>query len=103
MTADMEWIKPYREKIDDLDNRIIDLLVERTGVIREVGHIKAAKNIPAVIPDRVNEVRERNAERAEKNGLDAELVRELYTKLIDYSCNLEEDIIRDKAKEDIFG
>ena len=98
----MEWIKPYRQKINDLDDQIIDLLVERTKVIREVGHIKADKDIPAVIPERVEEVRERNARRAEEQGLDPELIRELYTRLIDYSCNLENDIKRAKAKEDIF-
>ena len=100
---DMDWIKPYRQKINDLDDQIIDLLVERIGIIREVGHIKAEKNVPAVIPERVNEVRERNAKRAEDKGLDPDLVRDLYTALIDYSCNLEDDIKRKKAEDDIFG
>lgn len=99
----MEWIKPYRQKINDLDDQIIDLLVERTKVIREVGHIKAEKNIPAVIPERVEEVRERNAKRAGEKGLDPQIVRELYTRLIDYSCNLEDEIKRARTKDDIFG
>ena len=103
MTQDMDWIKPYRQKINDLDDQIIDLLAERMAVINEVGHIKADKDIPAVISDRVNEVRERNVERAMENGLDGNLVRELYTRLIDYSCNLEEEIKRKKFKQDIFG
>lgn len=98
----LEWIKPYRKKIDDLDDQIIDLLTRRIAVIREVGHIKADKDVPAVLPDRVEEVRERNVERAREKGLDAELIRELYTRLIDYSCNLEEEIKRDKTKKDIF-
>ena len=99
----MDWIKPYRQKINDLDDRIIDLLAERLEVIREVGHLKAEKGVPAVIPERVEEVRERNAERASEKGLDPELVRELYTRLIDYSCNLEEDIKREKTRNDIFS
>ena len=41
---------------------------------------------------RVIEVRERAAARAAAKGLDADLVRQLYTILIDYSCNLEEVI-----------
>lgn len=88
----MEVMKPYRRRIDALDDKIIDLLVERIGIIREVGHFKYDNDIPAVLPDRVIEVRERAAERAAAKGLDPELVRQLYNIIIHYSCNLEEDI-----------
>jgi chorismate mutase-like protein len=88
----MEIMKPYRARIDAVDDKIIDLLVERIGIIREVGHFKARENIPAVLPDRVIEVRERAAERAAAKGLDPELVRQLYGIIINYSCNLEEKI-----------
>lgn len=88
----MEILKPYRARIDALDDKIVDLLIERIGIIREVGHLKAREGIPAILPDRVIEVRERAAARAAAKGLDADLVRQLYTILIDYSCNLEEVI-----------
>lgn len=88
----MEILKPYRARIDALDDRIVDLLVERIGIIREVGVLKAEKGIPATLPDRVDQVRERNAARAASKGLDADLVRRLYTEIIDYSCALEETI-----------
>lgn len=90
----MEILKPYRRRIDDLDDRIVDLLVERIGIIREVGELKYRENIPAVLQDRVDEVRERAASRAGAKGVDPDLVRKLYAILIDYSCNLE-DIIRE--------
>lgn len=88
----MEIMKPFRQRIDELDDKIIDLLVERIGIIREVGHFKFENNIPAVLPDRVIEVRERAAGRAAAKGLDAELVRQLYGIIIGYSCDLEETI-----------
>lgn len=88
----MEIMKPFRQRIDALDDQIIDLLVSRTGIIREVGQFKFDNNIPAVLPDRVIEVRERAAERAAAKGLDPELVRQLYTIIIGYSCDLEEEI-----------
>lgn len=93
----MEIMKPFRKRIDDLDDQIIDLLIERTGIIREVGHFKFENDIPAVLQDRVIEVRERAAERAAAKGLDADLVRELYTIIIGYSCDLEEEIKADLA------
>ena len=93
----MEILKPYRARIDALDDQIIDLLIERIGIIEEVGHLKARENIPATLPDRVEQVRERAAARAAAGGLDPDLVRALYTILIDYSCNFEEEIKKEKA------
>lgn len=93
----MEILKPYRARIDALDDKIVDLLVERIGIIREVGHLKAAHGIPATLQDRVDQVRERNAERAASKGVDPEIIRTLYATLIAYSCELEEQIKRGEA------
>ena len=93
----MEILRPYRKNIDDLDDRIVDLLVKRMEIIREVGHLKFRENIPAFLQDRVDEVRERAATRAEEKDLDPDLVRQIYTILIDYSCELEDIIKEDLA------
>lgn len=96
----MEILKPYRQRIDALDDQIIDLLVQRVGIIREVGQFKFDNDIPAVLQDRVVEVRERAAARAAAKGLDADLVRSLYQILIEYSCNLEEEIKQELSRRD---
>ena len=88
----MEILKPYRQKIDSLDDQIVDLLVEREGVIREVAALKSEQGIPAVLQDRVDEVRERCIARAIEKGGDADLMRELYTRIISFSCDLEKEI-----------
>lgn len=93
----MEILKPYRARIDALDDRIVDLLVERAAIIREVAEVKYAHDIPAVLQDRVDAVRERAAARAAAKGLDAELVRCLYAQMIDYSCRLEDAIKAERA------
>ena len=90
----MEILKPYRAKIDSLDDQIVDLLVAREAIIREVADLKASEKIPAVLQDRVDEVRERCVARAVEKGADPDLVRDLYTQIIDFSCNLEEVIIK---------
>lgn len=91
----MEVLKPYRRRIDALDDKIVGLLAERTSVIREVGPLKYEHGIDPILPDRIEEVRERAAALAGEKGLDPDLVRRLYQILIDYSCALEEEIIRD--------
>lgn len=92
----MEILKPYRQKIDDLDDRIVDLLAEREQIIREVADLKAANNIPAVLQDRVDEVRERCVARAVEKGADEHYAREIYTKIIQLSCDMEEEIAAGK-------
>ena len=93
----MEIMKPFRKRIDDLDDQIIDLLVQRTEIIREVADFKYKNNIPAVLQDRVDEVRERCATRAAENGIDADTIRTMYAALIKYSCDLEEELMAEKA------
>ena len=93
-----EMLKPYRARIDALDDRLVDLLVERFGIIREVGHMKEEQGIEPVLQDRVDEVRERCAARAAAKSPDGQIVREIYARLIDYSCNLEEEIRLAKRK-----
>lgn len=98
----MEVLKPYRRRIDALDDQIIDLLAERLSIIDEVAELKAARDIPAVLEDRVNEVLERTAARAAEKGLDPELTRRLYAVLVAWCCEREEAFIKTKAKK-IYG
>ena len=87
----MEILKPYRAKIDVLDDQIIDLLGQRLAIIQEVAALKAENDIDPVLPSRVDEVRERCVERGVQKGYDADFIRDLYTRLIAYSCQVEEE------------
>lgn len=93
MTEDIPTLMaPYRARIDEIDRQIIDLLRLRYDVIEEVGAFKFDRDIPATLQDRVDEVRENAAKMAADQGLDDNLVRDLYARLIEHSCALEEDI-----------
>lgn len=88
----MDTLETNRAEIDAIDDQIIDLLARRTDIVRRVAQYKAENNIPAVLPDRVKEVRESAAEKAGDRGLDPDIVRQMYQILIEYSCNLEEEL-----------
>lgn len=88
----MEILKPYRVRIDALDDQIIDLLAQRMDIVREVGVVKARENIATVQEGRVIEVRERCAERGAKLGLNPGMVRKIYTTIIDEAHELEQMI-----------
>jgi len=86
----MEILKPYRARIDGLDDQIVDLLKARFDLIHEVAAVKARENIPAVLEDRVREVIDRAGARG---GNHENEIRELYTLLVTISCDLEERLI----------
>lgn len=86
----MDALKEHRARIDALDDQIIDLLASRMDIVREVGDIKAKNNIATVQHDRVVEVRERNAERGAKKGLNPGMVRKIYTAIIDEAHEIEQ-------------
>tara|TARA_R110002124_G_scaffold64985_2_gene177903 strand:- start:724891 stop:725217 length:327 start_codon:yes stop_codon:yes gene_type:complete len=90
----MQILKPYRARIDALDKDLIDLFAKRFAIIEEVGHLKARKNIPAILQDRVDEVRD-NAVAMAEGKIDPEFIYKLWSDIIAHSCDLEEIIKAD--------
>jgi len=54
-----EKINLLRNKIDDLDSQILESLIQRFSVSREIGEIKASKGIDIRDPNREKEIIER--------------------------------------------
>jgi chorismate mutase/prephenate dehydratase len=56
-------LKPLRERIDAIDNQILELLNRRAAIAQEVGHVKAQVNAPVFRPEREAQVLHNVAER----------------------------------------
>jgi len=54
-----EKINLLRNKIDELDSQLLEFLVQRFSVSREIGEIKASKGIDIRDPNREKEIIER--------------------------------------------
>ena len=61
----IEKINVLRNKIDSLDDQMLDLLVQRFSVSREIGKIKASGAINVGDPNREHEIIDRLAEKLE--------------------------------------
>jgi len=83
-------LSPFREEIDALDTQIVELLARRFAVVRRVAVVKKAEGLPAVLPDRIEAVKQRAAAMGQTKGLDPEFVSNLYQMIIDEACRLEE-------------
>lgn len=91
-------LKPYRVKIDALDEQILKLLGKRFDIVRKVANIKAKHGIPSFLHDRVEEVRNRCSRIGKKYGIDPIFVHTLYSAIIYQSCATE-DVIKTKLKK----
>ena len=61
MNTDKE-IEKLRRKVDAFDDRILDILVQRFSVVKEIGQIKSISTINIDHPDREKEIIERLAD-----------------------------------------
>ena len=71
-----------RLEIDAIDDQIVDLLARRFAVVERVVAIKTEAGIPALLPDRVEEVVARVRARASDIGVPPELADSLWRELI---------------------
>ncbi|MED5219401.1 MAG: chorismate mutase [Candidatus Neomarinimicrobiota bacterium] len=56
-------IEKLRRKVDAFDDRILDILVQRFSVVKEIGQIKSISTINIDHPDREKEIIERLADK----------------------------------------
>ena len=72
-----ESLEQLRNKIDGLDDRLLEILAERMDVSREIGEFKRLHNMPVVQYARYNDLMERRVAQAEKLGLSPAFIRSL--------------------------
>jgi len=81
-------IEDWRAKIDALDQRLLDLLSERTRCVIAIGKIKNAQNLEIFDPDREQQVI-RNILRENKGPLDDAALQRIFEAVIDESRRIE--------------
>jgi chorismate mutase len=90
-------IEDWRDEIDALDERLVDLLNQRSTCCIEIGRIKRDRGIPVYSPDRETQVLDHVANR---NGgpLESDAVQRLFERIIDESRRLERVTIEREAE-----
>ena len=89
----------FRREIDAIDDQLIDLLARRFGIVREVAAVKRREGLSVVQSARAIEVVERNAARGAEYGLEPDLVRRIWTEMIDEAHRIEHDIVSDAGTD----
>jgi chorismate mutase len=79
-----------RERIDRIDQRLIELLNERTSIAREIGRIKQEAELPVYEPKRETEVF-RNVTAHNQGPLTTDAVHRIFERIIDEMRRVQKD------------
>ena len=84
-----EQLTAYRQQIDSLDQRIVELIQKRSRAVGKVGKIKREAHLPVTVPNREQQVIEKAQELAKGGPLPAEAVGRIFEKLVEEMRNWE--------------
>jgi len=83
-------IADWRKKIDELDQKLVELISERAQCALEIGRLKSHSSMPVYEPDR-EKIIFQNIERYNSGPLSERQLRQIYERLIDVMRQLQRD------------
>ena len=81
-------ISDWRQRMDEIDKKLVELLNERSQCALEIGRLKQAAGMPIYQPTRENEVLS-NAARNNRGPLTNAAIRRLFERIIDEARSAE--------------
>ena len=76
--ADLKFMEPYRDKLEQIDLKIIQELAERFRITDGIGEYKNLHNLSILQPDRYNAVSDKLVREGVMRGLDEGFIRLLF-------------------------
>ena len=84
----------YRNQIDILDTKIIDLLNDRKNIVEEIGHFKNKNKLTIFQIERWFDILKTRKENAKTLGIDEQMIAELFELIHKYSILTQTKIMR---------
>lgn len=88
----MKDLTQLRNKINKIDQKIVELLAQRVIVVRKVGELKKKLNLPILDSKREEQQEKMWSNRATELGLDARQILKIWNIILDM-CKTEENNI----------
>lgn len=82
-------LENWREKIDDIDEKILKLLAKRKSLVEKIGKYKKQNNIPSLDEKRWNQILTLSLKNAESLKLSKIFVKNLMTLIHKYSLKTQ--------------
>ncbi len=91
-------LEQLREKIDQLDQELVEILSMRRHLIEKIGDYKRENNVTVFQLERWNEILDTRTEWGNKKQLSSEFIQEIYKAIHDESIRLQTEIMRGEAE-----
>ncbi len=85
-----------RNKIDALDEALVGLIVQRFSIVDQVIEIKRSTNVPASIPERIEQVVQNAIEKSKASGVPEVTIERMWRLLIAETIAYEEHKLASK-------
>lgn len=85
-------ILELREKIDEIDDQISNLIAERMSLAQEIGDIKNGKGLDVVNPEREKIVFQKLAERCARIGINDKLLKPIWEEILNASHKIQNEV-----------
>ena len=82
-------LKKLRGQIDEFDLAIVELLISRMEVIKDVGQVKKENNIPFIQEARWREIVAKTQEAAKSSDLNPELILKVFKAIHEESLEVQ--------------
>jgi chorismate mutase len=79
-----------RERIDEIDRRLVELLNERTSIVEEIGRVKKEANLAIYEPKRESQVFD-NITSHNRGPLSEERLKRIFERIIDEMRRVQKD------------
>ena len=87
-------LKKSRERIDEIDNALFDLISERTSLAGDIAFSKEYLEMPIFDKNREDAIHKKVERIAEEKGLDVDIIDQIVNMLIILSKNEQKKILR---------
>ncbi len=79
----------FRSQIDEIDKNILELLADRSNLVRKIWEYKKKNKMPAFQPDRCKEILKSRKALAKELGLKENFVEKIWNEIHNYFLELQ--------------
>ena len=89
-----ELLKKSRDRIDEIDNELFDLISQRTSLAKDIALCKEYIGMPIYDKSREDDIHKKIEKFSEENGLDVEIIDQILDMLTILNKNEQKEILR---------
>lgn len=88
----MKKIEDLRKEIDNLDHELLNTLVKRMTIVKQIGELKDSYGLPVVDEKRRAELLQIISEKAKSFNLSADFIKKIFTEIHDHAVDLQKKV-----------